>query len=108
MCRRTTTWLRRLDWLGRLAFCDFTTQPAGSLPVSLETAMGGMPMVTREGRVLVGFPAVRRAGLQTPLGFLPASVLYVPGVSHLGRWVYGMVAASRGRDACSVPGVRGG
>lgn len=108
MCRRTTVWLRRLDWLGRLSFCDFTMQPVGSLPVSLETAMGGMPMVTRDGRVLVGFPAVRRAGLQTILGFLPCLVLYVPGASHVGRWIYGVVAANRRRDVCEVPGARGG
>lgn len=70
--------------------------------------MRGMPMVTRDGRVLVGFPAVRRAALQTPLGLVPALVLFIPGVSHAGAWAYGVIAARRGRDACGVVSAKAG
>jgi predicted DCC family thiol-disulfide oxidoreductase YuxK len=92
--------LRRLDWLGRLQFADMNE--AEDLPVGMEDAMKGMPMRTRAGRVLVGFPAMRRALLQTPLGALPGAILYLPGVSTIGRLVYNWVAAHRPRDACSI------
>jgi len=102
MCRRSSAWLERLDWLGRLERRDLTAVPESELPVPIDEAMRGMPMRTRGGRVLVGFPAVRRALAQTPVGFVPGALLYVPGVSHLGRWVYARVAAGRTRDVCAV------
>lgn len=94
--------LQKLDWLGRLEFRDMTVEPPESLPVPMEAAMRGMPMRTGDGRVLVGFPAVRRAMLQTPVGFLPALPLYVPGISHLAAVVYRHIALNRSRDACAV------
>jgi len=102
LCRRSTRTLRRLDWLGRLAFIDMTSVPETELPVPMEAALRGMPMRTREGRALVGFEAVRRAALQTPLAFVPAALLYVPGVAWVGRRVYGAIAARRGREACQL------
>lgn len=102
MCRRSTRALRRLDWLGRLAFEDMTRTPPADLPVSPDDAMRGLPMRTRTGGVLIGYPSMRRALLQTPLGFLPALLMYVPGISHAGEGVYRRVAASRARDACTL------
>lgn len=69
------------------------------LPVDSQVAMSGMPMKTRDGVVMVGFPAVRRALMQTPLGALVAWALYVPVVRTIGRKVYGRVAVNRRRDA---------
>lgn len=103
LCRRTSRALARFDWLDRLAFQDLTAIPAADLPVPLETALRGMPLRTADGRVLVGFPAVRRAALQTPLGFVPAALLYIPGISHVGRRVYDVIAARRRREACVLP-----
>jgi predicted DCC family thiol-disulfide oxidoreductase YuxK len=97
MCRRTTRLLRAVDLFHRLEFVDLTAVPPESLPVAPEAAMAGMPMRTRAGRTLLGFPAVRRALSQTALA--PAGwLLYLPGVSHLGRIVYKRIAASRRRD----------
>jgi hypothetical protein len=98
MCRRTVRVLSALDWFGRLESRDMLV--ASDLPVSLEVAMGGMPMRTREGRILVGFPAVRRALSQTiaaPVGW----VFYLPGIAWLGERGYGLVARNR-RRSCSV------
>ena len=100
LCRRSVTILRRLDWLGRLEFADMNS--ARDLPVEMDQAMRGMPMRTRDGRVLVGFPAVRRALLQTPLGCVPGAILYVPGISGLGRLGYNWVAMHRRRDSCAI------
>jgi predicted DCC family thiol-disulfide oxidoreductase YuxK len=102
MCRRSTTILQRMDWLGRLEFQDMTQVDAVALPVPIEAAMQGIPMRTHDGRTLIGFPAFRRAALQTPLGALPALIAYVPGVSHLGAMVYRWVATNR-RRAVTCP-----
>ena len=97
MCRTSCRWLARLDWLDRLAFADMAV--SRDLPVDLATAMRGIPMRTAEGKVLVGFEAVRRALVQTPAGVAPALLLYVPGIATIGRVVYGRSAASRRRSA---------
>ena len=104
MCRRSVRILRRLDWFGRLAYRDSTRTPEHELPVSRDASLVGIPMRTKEGGVLIGFPALRRALRRTPLGFLPALALYVPLVSHAGRAVYGYVAARRAREGvCELP-----
>ena len=90
--------------MNRLAFRDLNAVDAVELPVSREQAMEGMPMRTRDGRILIGFAAIRRALRQTPLGFVPAIILSVPGISAAGRVVYGYVARNRRRSACDVPG----
>jgi predicted DCC family thiol-disulfide oxidoreductase YuxK len=103
LCRRSVVWLRRLDWLRRLEFQDMTRVPAAELPVRFEDAMQGLPMRTRDGRVLVGYPAVRRALMQTPLGILVAWAMYLPGIDRAGRRVYRHIADHRRRDAaCAV------
>ena len=104
MCRRTAAVLRALDWLHRLEFQDMTAVDDAVLPVPRERATQGIPMRTRNGRAFVGFPAVRRALIQTPLGALPACAMYLPGLSHLGAAVYRQIATRRRRDhACAVP-----
>lgn len=103
MCTRTTGILGKLDWLSRLEFRDMIKVPIEELPVPMEQAMLGIPMRTRGGKAMVGFPAVRRALLQTPLGFLPSLLLYVPGISHGARAQYDRIARNRARSgACSV------
>ena len=103
MCQRTARHLRRLDWLSRLEFRDMLQVPVEELPVPMDRAMLGIPMRTRTGKALVGFPAVRRALLQTPLGCVPSLLLYVPGVSHIATGVYDWIARHRPRSgACAV------
>lgn len=101
MCRRTVRILRALDWLGRLDIKDMTAVPAAELPVPFETAMTGMPMRTRSGAVLVGFRAVRRALMQTPLGIPVTWILYIPGISWAGEHLYRYIARNR-RRACAI------
>jgi len=106
MCVRSTRILRRLDWFGRLSFQDLTALPAAELPVEPARALLGMPMRTADGRVLVGFEAIRRAMLRTPVGALPAVVLYLPLVSSGGRFFYERVAGGRSRNSCPAPPTR--
>lgn len=52
--------------------------------------------------MLVGFPAIRRAALQTPCGALPALIAYLPGISHALAPLYDVVARRRRREACNL------
>jgi len=106
LCQGAVRRLRALDWLGRLEFQDLTALSDAELPVDRSAALRGMPARTAGGRVLVGFPAVRLALRQTPLGFPLALALHVPGVSHLADRVYRFIAARRARDvtSCALPG----
>ena len=103
LCRRSIRIIRALDWLNRLQFKDSTITEENELPVPRDESLVGIPMRTRDGDALLGFPAVRRALLQTPLGCMPALLLYIPGFSHIGRRVYNRIAARRARNAvCSM------
>ena len=107
MCSRSVRVLSRLDWLGTLGFQDMTAVPPSELPVDWSHAMRGMPMRTSDGRVLVGFPAVRRAFLRTPLGALVAWLFYLPGVAQLGAAAYRWVADHRKRGGACALDTRG-
>ncbi|MBA4039053.1 MAG: hypothetical protein C0468_01760 [Planctomyces sp.] len=105
LCGLCTGWARffgRLDWLGRLEMVDLTRTPDEALPVPREAALRGMPVRTRSGRVLVGFPAVRYALTQTPVGVVPGWALMVPGVAWLGRVAYDWFAARRRAISCRL------
>ncbi len=102
LCRGGMRTLKELDWLGRLSYQDLNTTPESELPVPMDEALRGIPMRTRDGRVLVGFPAMRRAMMQTPLLVGVAWLLYLPGISAVGDHVYRLVA-SRRRRACALP-----
>jgi predicted DCC family thiol-disulfide oxidoreductase YuxK len=102
LCQRSRRILSALDVFGQLHFVDLTAIPESELPVSLDAALRGMPMRTHAGRVLIGFPAVRRALSRTiagPIGWC----LYIPGVSHVGAAVYQRIALNRARSGCPVP-----
>ncbi len=107
LCRRSIRIIRSLDWLNRLRFVDSNSLPDDELPVPRDDALTGIPMRSRTGKAMIGFPAVRRALVQTPLGAIPAALLFIPGVSHIGARVYNHIAANRGRDiACDMPAAR--
>lgn len=99
LCRRSVRIIRTLDWLGRLDSQDSTEISDDQLPVDRSSSLTGIPMLTRGGETLVGFPAIRRALRQTPLGVIPAMLLYLPGFSHLGKRAYDRIAARRSRTA---------
>jgi predicted DCC family thiol-disulfide oxidoreductase YuxK len=103
-CRGSSRVLLALDWLDALEARDLTRVPEDQLPTDLTTALEGMPMRTAKGNVLIGYPALRRALLLTPLGFPVALAMWIPGLSAAGRAFYRWFAANRPRDAaCELP-----
>lgn len=97
LCRAGVRRLLRLDWLGRLEAVDYTQLQPAQRPVEEDAFARGMPLHTSDGRLLLGFPAVRYALRQTPVGWLVGWLLYIPGVSHLARWSYDAFALRRPR-----------
>jgi len=101
-CRAGAQRLKRLDWLGSIDAIDYTTLAPGQRPVPEEAFNSGMPLRARDGRILIGFDAVRHALLRTPVGWTVGWLLYVPGLSHFGRRCYNVFARRRPRDAASA------
>ena len=103
-CRKGARRLERLDWTGALNVVDFHSVPPESRPVTEAVFDTGMPVRTRDGRLLVGFPGLRHALIHTPLGWALGWTLYVPGVSHAAAAAYRRFARNRPREACAIAG----
>ncbi len=99
LCRRFMVACRRLDWLGRLEWrCRQEEELYRRFPaLSREMTQRSMVVILpeREHAPLLGIAAVRRVLLNLPLTALPALLLWLPGISHLGEWAYYWVAQNR-------------
>lgn len=108
LCRRTVAVIRRLDLLGRLEYCDvltgWTEIEARFPQLSQAQCLADMHLVTRRGKITVGFDVYREIAWGLPVGWLLLPVLYLPGVRPIGRRVYAAVAANRVGMACTIPG----
>jgi predicted DCC family thiol-disulfide oxidoreductase YuxK len=113
LCRRSVAILIALDWFGRVRPVSFRdvdlprfNRVFGSsiTPIDADREM----YLVRPGRALGGYDAYRRLALLLPALWPVAPLLWLPGVSHLGRWMYRWVADRRlalfGRcdDACRM------
>ncbi len=101
-CRAGVRRLGRIDWLHALQPVDYNTLDPADRPVPEEQFARGMPLRTRSGRILVGFPAVRHAFIHTPAGWIVGWLMYIPGVSHLCSRMYDALARRRPGDAESA------
>lgn len=109
-CRRWIRIGRRLDWFGRFdwrARMDPGVQEIFP-QLSSEETQNRMVSIRPDGKTYGGFFAVRDIAAHLPLTFLPALLLYVPGVSLIGDPVYKWIARNRHRfggrqdDSCSI------
>jgi len=106
-CARSVRLMTGLDWLGRLDRLGYSVAVERYPEVARGLLDEGVRVRFPDGTVTVGIDAVRSALVRTPLGALPAALLYLPPVRLLGARVYRFVAAHRRRDlACPVPGSR--
>jgi predicted DCC family thiol-disulfide oxidoreductase YuxK len=99
-CRKSVDLLRRLDWLGRLAYAD-ARDPAGvpaGVALDPDRLLEEMHVLTADGhRIYHGFGALRWLAWRLPLLWPVAPLLYVPGVPALGQRLYLWVARNRFR-----------
>ena len=99
LCRKTTSILRRFDWLGRLAFhnCrDAANIPANTAHLDTARMLREMHVLTPDRRrALSGFPAVRWIAGRVPVLWPLYPLLFVPGMTRLGQRLYLWVARNR-------------
>ncbi len=98
-CQRSVRILKRLDWLGKLAFQngrDTARLPPCDEPLLPERLIEEMHVVTPDRKhAHAGFRAFRWMAWRLPLTFPVAPFLYVPGVLWLGNKAYAWVAKHR-------------
>jgi predicted DCC family thiol-disulfide oxidoreductase YuxK len=106
LCQRTIAILKKLDWLGRLAFqnCrDEAHWPPSDQPLVMSRLLEEMHVVPPgRWRTYAGYAAVRWIAWRVPLLWPVAPFLYIPGVPWLGNRAYLWVARRRmGLVPCS-------
>ena len=104
MCRRTVNTIRRLDLFGRVELVDVTRVleevPLRYPGLTAADCLTEMQLVAPDGALFGGFYAFRQLAWLLPAAWLAVPLLYMPGVSFLGRRVYARIAARRARTAC--------
>ena len=96
-CRRSIAILMLLDWLQRLDPQDYHTYTGTR--VSREDLEQAMHVIDHQGRITAGFDGFRTIAHHTPLLWILVPVLYIPGVSWIGRRYYRQIATRR---HCSI------
>ncbi|HEY2786034.1 MAG TPA: DUF393 domain-containing protein [Fimbriiglobus sp.] len=99
LCRRSVDILKRLDWLGRLAFQDCRDEarwPPSAHPLVMTRLLEEMHVVTPDRkRAFAGYAAFRWMAWRLPVAWLVAPFLYIPGIPWLGNKIYLWVAKRR-------------
>ena len=85
-CKRSIRLGKKLDWLHKM---DWRPRLEPGLKekfpqISMEETQNQMISIRPDGKIFGGFYAVRDIALHFPLTFLPAFLLYIPGVSLIG------------------------
>ena len=107
LCLRSVFGLTILDWLHRLHFVDFWDKDAKhaiapdlkmeDLDKAMHVLLPNFKIQTSNFKVEKGFDGIRALAWHLPPLWLVAPFLYLPGIAHLGRRVYGRVAKRRKR-----------
>ncbi|MGL6094369.1 MAG: thiol-disulfide oxidoreductase DCC family protein [Fimbriiglobus sp.] len=99
LCQRSVAILKKLDWLGRLAFQngrDTEHLPPSAVPLVPQRLIEEMHLVTPDRqRVVAGFGAFRWMAWRLPLTLPLAPLAYLPGVPWFGNRIYRWVAKNR-------------
>jgi predicted DCC family thiol-disulfide oxidoreductase YuxK len=98
MCRRTVRMLKSIDWLHRLQFEDGTDAPTRErfAPGLSEAAvLVEMYVVDREGSLYGGYDGYLKIAREVPLMWPFSFIGALPGVRHIGRATYRLIAANR-------------
>ena len=94
--------VRATDWLGSFDHMAYDEAIRHFPQVSRDLLDEGIRVLFPDSSVVIGIEAVRSIAIRTPLGALPALLLYIPPVRRLGDSVYRAIAARRASDNCSL------
>jgi predicted DCC family thiol-disulfide oxidoreductase YuxK len=113
LCRKTTSILKRLDWLHRLRFqnCrDAAGIPANTAHLDPARMIAEMHVLAPDRKTAYsGFRAVRSIAGRVPLLWPLYPLLFIPGMPRLGQKIYLWIARNRFqllpcRDGvCTIP-----
>lgn len=99
LCRRSIAILKKLDWLGKLAYQSAREShnlPPSEVPLNPTRMLEEMHVLTEDRkRVHIGFRAVRWVLWRLPATLPIAPFLYIPGIPQIGNRVYLWVAKNR-------------
>jgi predicted DCC family thiol-disulfide oxidoreductase YuxK len=99
LCRKTTSILKRLDWLRQLKFhnCrDTAGISANSAHLEPARMIAEMHLLTPDRKkALSGFGAVRWIAGRVPLLWPLYPLLFIPGMPKLGQRIYLWIARNR-------------
>jgi len=109
LCIRSMTLLHYCDWFHRLAYVDMrNTSPGFVKKIEGTSDPAEMLMLRPDGALRRGFFAWREILWQLPVLWPLSALLWIPGMSQVGPWVYKRIAQSRSRfgtchdGACSA------
>lgn len=100
ICQSTRRTVKVLDWFNRVEFLDLhdTQQVETRYPeLDFDDLMGEIHVIDREGQLFAGFDGTRRMLRELPLGFPLWLILKLPGMTRVGKRVYGYIARHRYR-----------
>ena len=108
-CQTTVDLINKLDWLHSFKFVpyqkDDTLEKYNFL--TAEMCEKQIYLVKPNGRYYGGYDAFKIMSLYLPLTFLISWFFFLPGIVHLGRFIYKVIAANRhkirlGNKMCKV------
>ena len=98
-CQKSIRLLRRLDWLGKLAYVDVRDaeqMAKEDMRLEPERLLEEMHLIPPDGQKLYhGFGAIRWIAWRLPVLWLLAPLLQLPGVPEAGQRLYLWVARHR-------------
>lgn len=96
-CKRTVDLIKKLDWLKKFEFVPF--QAKGILEknkqITKEMCEKEIYLVKPEGKYFGGYDAFKIMTVFMPSTFLISWFFFLPGVTHIGRFVYKLIAKNR-------------
>lgn len=99
LCQRSVAILKKLDWLGRLAYHngrDLDGIPPHTVPLDPDKLVQEMHLLTPDRtKAPAGYSAFRWIAWRLPLTVLFAPLMYVPGIPWIGNRIYRWVAKNR-------------
>jgi predicted DCC family thiol-disulfide oxidoreductase YuxK len=112
LCTFQMKMLTWMDWRHALRLIPLSDPEVARIAPRLSAAelQEAIHCVTPQGRVYRGARALRFVGMRLPALWLPALVMWLPGVIWVAEWIYQWISRNRYllsrifgcRDACAV------